>query len=227
VGRHLRLGRRLPVEVEIVGVAYDGKYADVTETLQPYLYLRRAQAGQQETTLIVATAGDPGALIPVVRKALREVGPNILIENTQTLTDHMRFGTYMNRMEAWLSASLRALALLLTAVGLLGVTAYTVSRRTNEIGIRAALGALRRTVFASALKDGLKLTLAGMVLETGLTVLLGHAMSSLLYGIKPFDPVTLLGGRRRGPCYIDCGISLVAPARQLLRINPVEALPEE
>jgi putative ABC transport system permease protein len=225
VGRHLRLGRTQPVDVEIVGVAYDGKYADVTETPQPYLFLPFTQDGQQEVTLIVTTAGDPGSLLPAMRKALREVGPRVLILSTQTLTDHMQLATYMNRMEAWLSVSLGALALLLTAVGLFGVTAYTVSRRTHEIGIRMALGALRGTVFASVLKDGLKLTLAGMVLGTGVAVLLGRAMSSLLYGVKPLDPVTLLGVV--AVVLATSIAALVTPARRALRVNPVEALREE
>ena len=225
VGRHLRMGRQQPVDVEIVGVACDGKYDDVTETPQPYLYLPLTQDSQPELTLIVDTAGDPGALLPVVWKALREVGPNIVILTAQTLTDHMRLGTYMNRMEAWLSASLGALALLLTAVGLFGVTAYTVSRRTHEIGIRMALGALRGTVFTSVLKDGLKLALAGMVLGTGLAVLLGRAMNNLLYGVKPLDPVTLLGVI--AVVLATSVAALVAPARRALRVNPVEALREE
>ena len=225
VGRYLRMGRQQPADVEIVGVAEDGKYADVTEAPQPYLFLPLTQDGQEEVTLIVTSGGDPGTLLPAMRKAMREVGPNVLILSTQTLTDHMRFATYMNRMEAWLSASLGALALLLTAVGLFGVTAYTVSRRTHEIGIRMALGALRENVFTSVLQDGLKLALAGIVLGTGLAVLLGRAMSSLLYGVKPMDPVTLLGVV--AVVLATSVAALVAPARRALRVNPVEALREE
>jgi predicted permease len=225
VGRHLRIGRQQPLDVEIVGVTFDGKYADVTETPQPYLYLPLTQDMQSNLTLIVTTTGDPRTLMPVARKALFEVAPKSLIANTQTLTDHMRFATYTNRMEAWLSASLGALALLLTAVGLFGVTAYTVSRRTHEIGIRMALGALRGTVFASVLKDGLKLTLAGLALGTGLAVLLGRTMSSLLYGVRPLDPVALLGVV--AVVLATSVAALVAPARRALRVNPVEALRDE
>ena len=225
VGRSLRIGRENPVNLTIVGVAGDGKYADLEETPQPYLYLPLAQDGQSEVTLIVTTAGDPGALLQPARKALREVDPNILVLNTETLTDHMRVVTYTNRMAAWLSASLGALALLLTAVGLYGVIAFTVSRRTHEIGIRMALGALRGTVFASVLKDGLKLALAGMALGTGLAVLLGRGMSSLLYGVRPLDPVTLLGVV--AVVLATSVAALIPPARRALRVNPVEALREE
>jgi putative ABC transport system permease protein len=225
VGRHLRIGRQQPVVVEIVGVAYDGKYAGVTEAPQPYLYFPLTQDEQSEVTLIMATTGDPGALLPAARKALRDVGPDIVILTTQTLTDHMRLATYMNRMEAWLSASMGALALLLTAVGLFGVTAYTVSRRTHEIGIRMALGAMRGTVFNSVLKDGLKLALAGIVLGTGLAVLMGRGMSSVLYGVKPLDPVTLLAVA--AVVLATSVAALIAPARRALRVNPVESLREE
>jgi len=225
VGRRLRMGRQQPVDAEIVGVAGDGKYSDLTEAPQPFLYLPLTQNGGSEVTLIVTTDGDPGLLLPVARKAVQQVSPSTLIINTQTLTDHMRFVTYLNRMAAWLSASLGALALLLTTVGLYGVTAYTVSRRTHEIGIRMALGALRGTVFTSVLKDGLKLAMVGMVLGTGLALLLGRGMSSLLFGVKPLDPVTLLGVV--AVVAATSVAALIAPARRALRVNPVDALREE
>ncbi len=224
VGRHLRMGREQPVDLEIVGVAYDGKYADVTETPQPYLYLPLTQDEQSEVNVIVTTTGDPGPLLPVMRKVLHETGSSVIL-TTQTLTDHMRLSTYINRMEAWLSASLGALALVLTAVGLFGVTAYTVSRRTHEIGIRMALGALRETVFLSVLKDGLKLTLLGIVLGTGIAVLLGRAMSAMLYGVKPTDPATLLGVVT--VVTATSVAALITPARRALRVNPMEALRED
>jgi len=225
VGRHLRIGRKQPVDLEIVGVAHDGRYGHLTETPQPYLYLPLNQDSQWETTLIVSTTKEPGALIPAVRAAVRELDPSIMISGTLTLTDQMRFATYENRMAAWLTASLGALALLLTVVGLYGVTAYIVSRRTHEIGVRMAMGALRGTVFISVLKDGLKLTLAGMALGTGLAVLVGNEMSSLLYGVKPFDPITLLAVAAM--IVATSVAALVAPARRALRVNPADALREE
>ena len=225
VGRHVRLGRKEPVDAEIVGVTGDGKYADLNEAPQPYLYLPLSQEDRSEVTLIVTTTGDAGALLPIVRKTLQQTSPNTLIMNTQTLTDHMRFVTYINRMAAWLTASLGGLALLLTTLGLYGITSYAVSRRTHEIGIRMALGALRETVFSSVLKDGLKLTLAGMVLGTGVALLLGRGMSSLLYGVKPLDPITFLG-----VIIVVIATSIAAltvPARRALRVDPMVAFREE
>jgi hypothetical protein len=93
------------VDAEIIGVTRDGKYADLDEAPQPYLYPPLSQDDRPEVTLIVTTAGDAGELFPVVRKALQQRSPNTLIINTQTLTDHMRFVTHTNRMAVWLTAS--------------------------------------------------------------------------------------------------------------------------
>jgi len=225
VGRPLRIGQQQPSELEIVGVALDGKYADVTESPQPYLYLPLTQDEQGEVYLTVLASNDPHSLLPSMRAALREVDARAVILTSQTLTDHMHLPTYANRMSAWLSASLGALALLLTAVGLYGVTAYTVSRQTHDIGIRIALGAKRGAVFASVLKDGLKLAVAGVVLGVGFALALGRAMSSLIYGVKPMDPATLLAVVS---VVVATSIAaLVGPARRALRINPVEALRDE
>ena len=225
VGRHLRLGRQKPVDAEIVGVAADGKYSELSETPQPYLYLPLSQESRSEVTLIVTTIGDPGTLLPVVRKTLRQTSPNTLIMNAQTLTDHMRFASYPNRLAVWLTASLGGLALLLTALGLYGVTAYAVSRRTHEIGVRVALGALRGTVFRSILKDGLKLTMAGMVLGTGIALLLARGMGSLLFGVKPLDPATIAGVTL--VVITTSLLALTIPARRALHVDPVVALRDE
>ena len=225
VGQHMRLGNDKPVDVEIVGVAHDGRYNGVTETPQPYLFLPFTQNPWSEVIVIVSTAGNPGALVNAARKAIREVDPSTLIMSTETLTDHMRLATYPNRMAAWLTAALGALALLLTAVGLYGVTAYAVSRRTREIGIRVAVGALRGTIFLGVLRDGLKLALAGLVVGAGLAILLGRAMSSMLYGVSALDPLAFVA-----VSLLLLAVSfaaLAAPARRALRINPIEALREE
>jgi predicted permease len=225
VGRSLRIGRQQPVDAEIVGVAHDGKYNGLNETSQPYLYLPLAQNGLSDVTLIVTTAGNPAALLSVARKILKQASPNTIIFNAETLTDHMRLATYPNRMATWLIASMGALALLLTTIGLYGVTAYTVSRRTHEIGVRMSLGALRRTVFALVLKDGLKLVLAGIVVGIGLAILLGRAISGEFYGVKPADAITFAGV---GVLVLATSIlALIGPARRAISVDPVNALREQ
>lgn len=225
VGRRLRIGRQEPINAEIVGVVFDGKYGDVTETQQPYLYLPLAQNGNGEVTLIVTTGGDAAALLPAARKAVQQACPDAMVMTGQTLTDHMQLATYANRMAAWLTASLGALALLLTMIGLYGVISHGVSRRTHELGVRMALGAQRATVFASILKDGLMLAAAGIVLGTGLALLLGRGLSDMLYGVNPSDPVTFSSV---GVVVLATSIlAAIGPARRALSIDPLNALREE
>ncbi len=225
IGRHIRIDRDKPIDMEIVGIAQDGKYNEVTEPSRPYLYLPLTQDSRSEATLIVATAADPTALLPVARKAVREMDSSILIVSGVTMKDQVRLATYFNRMEADIAACLGGLAMLLTSVGLFGVVSYTVSRRTHEIGIRMALGAARGRVFRQVLNDGLKLVFIGMVCGMGLAVLLGRTMSSLLFGVSPSDPLTVSSA-----IALMTGISILAligPARDALRIEPLDALREE
>ncbi|HTW79759.1 MAG TPA: ABC transporter permease [Terracidiphilus sp.] len=225
VGRHIRLGNDKPVDVEIVGVARDGRYSDVTETPQPFLYLPFTQNQWSEVIVIVTTAGNPAALVNAARRAVREVDSKTLIMSTEALTDHMQLATYSNRMAAWLTASLGLLALLLTAVGLYGVTAYSVTRRTREIGIRVAVGAQRSTIFMDVLRDGLKLALAGLVFGAALAVFLGRAMSSMLYQVSALDPLAFV--TVSALLLAVSFIALAAPARRALRVDPIQALRDE
>jgi predicted permease len=225
VGRHFRIGRMHPVDVEVAGVARDGKYSDPTETPQPYLFLPLRQEPSGEVMLIVTTAADPKTLVAEVRRAVVKDDPRVLIMSAQTLTDHMHLQTYANRMAAWLTAALGGLALLLTAVGLYGVTAYAVSRRTREIGIRVALGAGRAQVAGPVLREGLTLSLIGLALGAALAVGLGRAIEGMLYGVKAFDPVAL--GAVAALMLAVSLAALAGPARRALAIDPVRALKEE
>jgi ABC-type antimicrobial peptide transport system permease subunit len=175
--------------------------------------------------LIATTAGDANALLPAARKVVRDVDPGIVVLIAQTLTDHIRFATYANRMAAWLTTALGGLALLLTGIGLYGVTAYAVSRRTREIGIRMALGALRSSVFAAVLRDGLILTLLGGVLGVGLALLLGRAMASFAFGVKPMDPLILCVAA--SVMLATSLMALISPARRALNVDPARALRDE
>jgi predicted permease len=225
VGRHLRLGRQDPIDAEIVGVTEDGKYGDIGESPQPYLYLPLAQEAWTDMTLTATTSADPHALLPAMRSAVRAVDPGIIVIGGETMTDHMRLATYSNRAAAWLTASLGALGLLLTLIGLYSVIAYSVSRRTHEIGIRIALGARRANVGAAVLRDGLRLVLLGMTLGIVIAFFAARAIRSMLFGISPADPVSLAS-----IAILMLAIStaaLLIPVRRALRIDPAVALRDE
>jgi predicted permease len=225
VGKHLRLGRKEPVDVEIVGLAKNGVYGDLNEAPQPFLYLPSIQYEWTDMMLIATTTGDANALLPAARKVIRDVNPDIVVLEPETMTDHMRVATYSNRMAAWLTTSLGGLALLLTGIGLYGVTAYAVSRRTREIGIRMALGEMRGSVFAAVLRDGLILTAVGAVIGVGLALLLGRGLSSFAFGVKPMDPEIL--GVAAAIVAATSLAALVSPARRALKVDPVRALRDE
>lgn len=225
LGKHLRIGRQPPIDAEIVGLAHNGKYADVGEDPQPYIYFPLAQDAWSDMALTVTTAGDPRILLPSVRKAVHEVNSDAMVLNTETLTDHMKVATYANRMAAGLTASLGVLALILTVIGLYGVIAYSVSRRTHEIGIRMALGARGAIIGAGVLGDGVRLVLIGMTAGAGVAVFAGRWISSLLYGVKPLDAVVFVS-----VAFVMLGVSvaaLIAPTRRALHVDPAVALRDE
>ncbi|UWZ82614.1 ADOP family duplicated permease [Occallatibacter riparius] len=225
VGKHFRLGRRQPVDVEVVGLAKNGVYGDLNEAPQPFLYLPSIQYEWTDMMLIATTSGDANALLPAARKMIRDVSQDIIVLEPQTMTDHMQVATYSNRMAAWLTTSLGGLALLLTGIGLYGVTAYAVSRRTREIGIRMALGAMRGSVFASVVRDGLVLTAVGAAIGVGLALLLGRGLSSFAFGVKPMDPEILAVAA--AIVAATSLAALVSPARRALKVDPVRALRDE
>jgi ABC-type antimicrobial peptide transport system permease subunit len=208
--------------VEVVGISQNGKYAGVFETQQPYLYLPVTPDARSNATLIATTDRDPRLLLPEARKAVLQVAPKTLISSMRTMTDHMQFATLASRLAVWLSASLGGLALLLTLIGLYGLMAYSVSRRTHEIGVRMALGALRKTVFISVLKDGLQLALVGVAIGIGLAMLLARAMGSLIYGMNAFDSLSFIISITVLLAASFCAV--IGPARQSVSVDPIEAL---
>lgn len=224
-GRHLRIGRKQTIDAEIVGVAHDGKYADVGEAPQPYFYLPFTQDAWSDMSLTATTAGDPRYLLSAARKAVRDVDPDAVVLTTETLTDHMKLATYANRMSAGLTACLGALALVLTVIGLYGVIAYSVSRRTQEIGIRMALGARRGRVGAGVLRDGLTLVVAGMGVGAGLAVFAGRWISGMLYGVKPLDPIAWVSVA--AVMFSVSVTAMIVPALRALRVDPAVALRDE
>jgi putative ABC transport system permease protein len=207
---------------EIVGVVGDIRNSDIAKPAAAAYYIPLAQLMFGPPTLTIRTAGDPNTIAGEIRKVLTAMDPDAPLYNVRTMEDYIALDLGRARFQTVLLGLFAAIALLLTAVGLYGVMAYTVVQRTPEIGIRVALGASKKDVLGMILGKSFSLTGIGLLLGIGGAFALSRLLSSLLYEVKPADPFTfvvvalLLGA-----------VSLVAsyvPAWRAARVDPMVAL---
>ena len=173
-------------------------------------------------TFEVRTAGDPAAFVTAIRQAVREVDSELPLSGITTQARQADDTLRTERLFARLLSFFGLLALLLAAIGLYGVMAYTVTQRTREIGIRMALGAQRHNVLKLMLSQGMVLTLIGIALGTGIAIGLTRLIESLLFGVKATDPVTFVA-----IALLLAAVALLAsyiPARRATKVNPLVAL---
>jgi len=170
----------------------------------------------------VRSKGDPEVLAAPVREAVRRAAPGLPVFSTRTLEAHTSASTFQQQMASRLLGIFGTLALTLSALGLYGVLAFVVAQRRREIGIRMALGARPREVFNMVLRRGLFLTLTGIALGAAAAYGLGQAMTALLFGVDPWDPVTLAGGIL--VLILTAILACVVPAVRATRVDPVTAL---
>jgi predicted permease len=230
VGQRFTFDPKKPDEVEIIGLAKDAKYTRQRDEIPPTAYVswRQELRGMSGATMEVRTAGDPNNLIASVRQAMREVEANLPLANMRTQIEQADNTLRMERLFAKLVTLFGLLAQQLASIGLFGVLAYAVSQRTHEIGIRMALGASQNDVLKMVIKQGMTLSVIGIVLGlVGAYVLTTYLeswmqLSQMLYGIKPSDPMTygvmavLLTVVALIACYI--------PARRATKVDPMIAL---
>jgi putative ABC transport system permease protein len=212
----------LPEWSTIVGVVQDVKSLHPQPETVPEVYQSYWQWPMQTPTLLIRTTGDPGRLAQVVRAETKEVIPNLPAPSIRTMDNLLSETVAQPRLQTGLLSLFAGLALLLAGVGLYGVLAYAVAQRRHEIGVRMALGAQKRDVLSLVLSQGLKLVLAGLALGLIFALVLTRLLTSLLYGVKPTDPLTLAA-----VSFVLVGIALLAcwvPARRASRIAPMEAL---
>lgn len=229
------LGRRVlfdGVWYEIVGIVEDQRSPGATEEARPAFYLPLAQLPVpaeylRGMTLAVRTAGDPLKLAGPVRKAVWELDANLPIADLQTFEARLAAGTALarSRFNTALLASFAVLAVALALVGIYGVLSWQVNRRTRELGVRMALGALRADLLRLVLTRGLLLTGAGLAAGLLASVSLTRVLESLLFGVSALDPGTFalvvpaLGATALLACYL--------PARRASRLDPLAALRDE
>ncbi len=221
IGKHIHfLGETW--DIAIVGEVATVKYQTMGEPPQAIVYVPLKQHYSRRIVLYVRTKGDPEKAIPIVRSTVQALGPTVPLLNVQTVPQVLVESLTAPRIGAELLGGFGLLALLLAAIGTYGVMSYSVSQRTQEVGIRMSLGAQPGDVLRLILANGMAMVCAGVLVGLGISTLLARSMSSLLYGIGAFDApsflitAALLVGVALAACYI--------PARRAMRVDPIIAL---
>ena len=207
---------------EVVGIARNSVVNAIGEVPPPLVYLPVAQDYAPAATLQVQTTGKPEPVIAGVRAQIQSLEPNLAITNVQTIGEIIDQGLWAPEMGAALLTVFGGLAMVLAAVGVYGVLAYSVTQQTREIGIRMAMGAERGHVLRLVVGQGLKLAGSGLVLGILVSLLLTRQLSSLLFGVSAYDPLTYAG-----VTVILVSVALLAcyvPARRATRVDPLVAL---
>ena len=211
--------------VQIVGVVGDIKRDDVREKPEPTIYrpiLQVQDESAYSATIHIRTQSDPNPLTPQVRQMINQIDDKLPIFGVTTLTDQVRQNLDQERLIAQLVSFFGALALILACIGLYGVMAHGVARRTSEIGIRMALGARGGNIAWMILQETLYLVLAGLVIGVPAALIGARLISTQLFGLSPTDPLTLVGA-----AIVLAVVAMLAgylPARRASRVNPLRAL---
>jgi macrolide transport system ATP-binding/permease protein len=222
LGKRIHLRGPDGAAFEIVGVAADHKVRTVGETPQPYVHFAQAQQPSTYQVLVARTRGDARQALGQTRTALMELEPNLVLLDDQTMEDQVAGTLFPARVGAWLVSLVGLVAMVLAAIGLYGVTAYAVARRTREIGIRMALGARPSGVLGQVMRQGLGLTGVGLLAGAALAVAASRAVGGVLYGVGAADPVAWIAAT-----LVVIGVAAAAnlvPARRAARIDPYVAL---
>ena len=214
IGRHIKA----PGDVEIVGLVGNARYQDLREKLWPLIYLPAKQTESSGYTLMVRTGLEPRAIMRVIRA----VDAKLPIYDVRELQDQIDEGLSSERILSFLSTLFSALATLLCSMGIYGLIAYSVSRRTREIGVRFAIGARKMDVAKLFLRESMMLVLAGILVGIPLALVCTRVLKSLLYGVAPSDPFTLAWTIA---IFVAAGLAAsLLPVLKAARIEPLEAL---
>ncbi len=209
----------------MVGVAADGKYRQLTEAPQPYIFLPYAQHTRARLTVVASYLGDLGSALKALRDAVKAIDPAMPIFETKTMDQHMERAMLAPRLSAALAGPAGLLAALIATIGLCGVMTYSVSRRTQEIGIRLAIGATPATILRLVARQGFVLSAVGIAIGLTVAFLSSNVVSILLFGVAPTDPIVFVGVPLL--LAIVAGVASYIPARRALRIDPLVALRQE
>jgi predicted permease len=211
---------------QIVGVCADVQYDKLRDPPPPTVYMLYDQQKEEPgMTYVVQTTLSPGAIMPSLRSAVQEVDKDVPLRDVRTQVEQIAATILQERLFATLTSAFGVLALVLAAIGIYGIMAYTVARRTSEIGVRMALGARPRQVRLMVLRESGWMAIAGIVAGIGASIGLARLVRAMLYGLTPTDPMTLIGTA----CLLFAMAVAAAygPARRASRIDPMQALRHE
>jgi putative ABC transport system permease protein len=209
--------------MEIVGVVSNTRNRGIAAPPAPEIFVpMHQQSLNNQLYLLVRSEGDASAMLPAVRRAIAAIDPDQPVYAIQTIEEAFSSAMFQQRMAAVLLGLFAAVAIVLAAVGIYGVMSYAVSARTQEIGVRMALGAARRDVLRLILGHVLRLTAAGLAAGLAVTLLAGDALRRLLFEVQPSDPMTLIGAA--GLLGLVALLAGAVPALRATHVDPVIAL---
>ena len=226
------LGKRFGIDgpestekVEVIGVVKDAKYGGLTEQFSPMAYYPHSQSPDALPNFVVRFSGPASSVVLQIRQTMKQIDRNLAIDDVVTLSDHIGRSLVQQKLVARLASFFGLLALLLACVGLYGVMSYGVARRTNEIGIRMALGARGRSVLWLVMREALLLVSIGLVVGVVASLAVTRTAESLLYELKPNDPLTIVVATTL--LAVVAALAGYLPARRAAKVDPMMALREE
>jgi putative ABC transport system permease protein len=225
VGRFIEMGAFGAGHSEIVGVVADIRQTSLSAEPTPGIYIPFTQESMPWQTLVVRTKNDPMSLATLIRHEVAALDPQQPVARIASLDELMEASTAQPRFRTFLLGSFAGIALLLSAVGIYGVMAYTVSRRTREMGVRMALGARPVDILKLVVGQSMRLTLLGILLGLLGAYAVTRVMNGLLFGVTSTDPFTFTS-----VTLLLCGVALLAsylPARRAMSVSPMAALRDE
>jgi hypothetical protein len=224
------LGRTLIADgdrVEVVGVVQDGKYQNVGEAPLGAIYRPIAQRSPVMATVAIRASGSPIELARAVREAIAHADPEVPVYDVRPMIEHLDNGNafFPFRLGAFMTTLFGGMGVLLAAIGLYGMIAYHVGQRTQEIGVRVALGARAADIIQDVLMQGGRFAAIGMTIGIVLAAVVAQLLKGLLIGVSPFDPATY--ATVAGLLVAICLLASFVPARRATTVDPLTALRSE
>jgi predicted permease len=228
IGRHIELGGSAPKDLEIVGVAASVRYGGIKRDIPPVVYIPYAQVEfppLRQVTYALRTDGDPLRYVSAVRRIVQATGPRVPVTKVKTQLAEIEQTINQEIVFARLCSGFALLALVISCVGLYGTMSYAVARRTNEIGIRVALGARRGAVVWMVLREACVLTALGLAISLPIVLGTSHLVESFLFDMKPNDPGALMSAVA---VLVIAGLTAgYVPAWRASRISPMLAIRQD